>query len=371
MQWNKENEMKNVLLSMIVVAAFVANAFAQKSDPGIQSKSFNVKPGGTVTVDVDPGSIIIESWDKNEVQVEADGIDERHPERLIVSQSGNDISVRYTDRRARSEDIEFRISVPSAFNAGITTGGGSVKQRGDLTGKFTVETGGGSITVDHVIGNVSLETGGGSIKTRSVEGDAKLETGGGSVDAGGVTGTLHVTTGGGSITLRKNAGPVEAETGGGSIRVEDAQSSTVLTTGGGGISVTGSKNGTRVKTGGGSINLENIRGYVVASTGGGSIDVELIPEGNTNSSVTTGGGEIQLRLPENAKARIDAEIEQGHGWGRSRERHGIRSDFPAENSEKDEEGSIISARYILNGGGPTIVLRTSGSDIEIIKSSSR
>ena len=37
----------------------------------------------------------LEPWSKDEVMVEAEGIDERHPERLVMSQSGNNVTLHY------------------------------------------------------------------------------------------------------------------------------------------------------------------------------------------------------------------------------------------------------------------------------------
>jgi hypothetical protein len=135
--------------------------------------------------------------------------------------------------------------------------------------------------------------------------------------------------------------------------------------------VHGAKYGAKVKTGGGSIVMEDITGVVNISTGGGSISCELTPGAKGNSSITTGGGDIQLYLPENAKCVVDATINEGHGWGRHHKKYTIRSDFKADKFENKEEDGPIYALYTLNGGGPTITLETSESDIEILKLSSR
>ena len=119
-----------------------------------QSKSFTVQKGGLLDVDVEPGSVRIDSWSKDEVFVEAEGIDEQHPDRLVMTQSGNNVSVRYRDSRHHTDHLLFTIKVPSNFSADIRTTGGSVKQNDVLTGDFKAETGGGSIKIEHIIGKV-------------------------------------------------------------------------------------------------------------------------------------------------------------------------------------------------------------------------
>ena len=359
-----------VLLLMSLVISYLSIAQSKsENESDFQSKSFTVHKGGLLEVDVEPGAVHIESWSKDEVVIEAEGIDERHPDRLVMKQSGNNISVQYRDSRHQTDRLVFTIKVPSVYSANIQTSGGSVKQSDVLTGDFKAETGGGSIKIEHIIGVVDVETGGGSIKVEKVEGDATMQTGGGSIDTKTVTGTIIAKTGGGSITLHESGGKVTASTGGGSVKVENAKEWIDLSTGGGSVYVHGAKFGARVKTGGGGVEMEDITGVVNIATGGGSIKCELNPGEKGNSTITTGGGEIQLSLPENAKAIVEATINLHSGWGSHHKKFSIRSDFKSDKYENSEDGDHIYAAYTLNGGGPTITLETSNSDIDITKMS--
>jgi hypothetical protein len=366
--------MKKVLVLLFMSLVISSLSIAQKkSDDAsdFQTKSFTVQKGGMLEVDVEPGAVRIEPWSKDEVVVEAEGIDERHPDRLVMKQSGNNVMVQYRDRRHNVDRLVFIINVPSKYNVNIQTSGGSVTQRDVLTGDFTAETKGGSIKIEHVVGKVDVETGGGSIKAEKVDGNATMQTGGGSIETGTITGTVSARTGGGSITFRNAGGKVNASTGGGSVKVENAKEWIDISTGGGSVNVRGAKYGAKVKTGGGSIEMEDITGVVNISTGGGSISCELTPGEKGNSTITTGGGEIQLTLPENAKAIVEATINLRTNWGNRHRKYTIRSDFKADKYEGDEESDEIHSVYTLNGGGPTITLETSNSDIEILKMSAK
>jgi hypothetical protein len=366
--------MKKIFVFFLMGLVMPSLSIAQKKSDDAsdyQSKSFNVQKGGLLQVDVEPGAVRIEPWSKDEVFIEAEGIDERHLDRLVMSQSGNNVTVNYRDSRHNVDHLEFTIHVPSKYSVNIQTSGGSVKQNDVLTGDFTAETKGGSIKIEHIIGKVDVETGGGSIKVEKVEGDAIMQTGGGSIDTRTVTGTLSAKTGGGSISLRDVGGKVKASTGGGSVKVENAKEWIDISTGGGSVRVGGAKYGAKVKTGGGSVEMEDITGVVDLSTGGGSIKCELIPGSTGNSTIKTGGGEIELTLPENAKAIVEATINLNHGWGRHHKKCAIRSDFKADTYENKEDDDRIHAVYTLNGGGPTITLETSDSDIEILKMSAK
>ena len=364
---------KNLLLFLmtIVMSSLLIAQDKTETSSDYQSKSFTVQKGGMLEVNVEPGAVRIEPWSKDEVFVEAEGIDERHPNRLVMTQSGNSVSVQYRDSRNHTDRLVFIIKVPLQYDVDIQTTGGSVKQSSTLTGSFKAETGGGSIKIDHIIGKVDLETGGGSIKVEKVEGDATMHTGGGSIETGAVTGAMNAKTGGGSITLRETAGKVNATTGGGSVKVEDAKEWIDISTGGGSVHVRGAKYGAKVKTGGGSVEMEDITGVVNVATGGGSISCELTPGMKGNSSIKTGGGDIQLSLPENAKCVVEATVNAGHGWGGHHKRYTVRSDFKADKFEKNDEDGPIYAVYTLNGGGPTITVETTESDIEILKMSPR
>jgi hypothetical protein len=327
-----------------------------------RSKSFSVQNDGLLTVEVEPGAIYIESWSNKQVLVEAEGIDEHHPERLEVSQSGNNVTVKYRDTRHRTNNLRFKIKVPSSYNADVKTSGGSVKQRHILNGYFKAETKGGSIDIDEVTGTVNVDTKGGSIEANKFGGDASLETGGGSIEVKSALASLKLETRGGSIEVGDVKGKTQARTGGGSISIGNAGEYLELETGGGSIKIRGADKGVSIKTGGGSIDLENIHRSVSAKTGGGSISVTLIPDASGNSTITTGGGEISLSIPENSKATIEATIKI-HGLHKCK----IHSDFKADSDTGNSENDDIYKVYTLNGGGHKIVLKTSGSDISIRK----
>ncbi len=349
------------------------------------SKSFQVTAGGSLVVDVEPGSVHIEPWSKNEVFVQAENIDDRSPDRLKMTQSGNTVTVRYRDRRWSSSDVRFTINVPVEFNAKITTSGGSVEERNTLKGSFDVDTRGGSVEFEEIVGTVDVRSGGGSIRGEKIDGTATLKTGGGNVTVKLSTGETQVETGGGSIRIGKVGKGLKLDTGGGSINVEEAggeanvhtgggsvhigkvASKLSVSTGGGSVEALGASGANTVRTGGGSVTLENFVGSVNLRTGGGEVSVELIPNGTGNSNIFTGGGDVKLFLPENAKAVVEATLKIGHSWGRLRERYRIASDFKADKLEKDDEDGSSYGVYTLNGGGDKIEVETTNGNIDIRK----
>jgi DUF4097 and DUF4098 domain-containing protein YvlB len=349
------------------------------------SKSFQVTKGGNLEVDVEPGSVDIEPWDKSEVFIQAENLDEQSPERLKMTQSGNSVSLKYRDRRHFNTDIRFTINVPREFNAHIVTSGGNVEEHEQLKGYFFVETKGGNVRLDEIVGNVKIESGGGNIRGETIDGDASIRTGGGGVTIKTTTGQADVSSGGGSLRLDKvgksltmstgggsvNVGDVgggaEVHTGGGSITVGKVQQTLKLSTGGGTVEVNGASGDMTVRTGGGSVTMEDVTGTLALKTGGGDITVELTPSGKGGSKIYSGGGNIRFSVPENAKATIEATLNIKHGWGNSWKRYKISSDFKADKLEKDEDEESMFGSYSLNGGGERIELETTNGNIDIRK----
>ncbi len=96
------------------------------------------------------------------------------------------------------------------------------------------------------------------------------------------------------------------------------------------------------------------------------MEAELIPSGKGGSKLTSSGGDVRLYIDENSKATIEATIRLD-GWGMRESRYVVKSEFPKESYETDEEADEIRAVYKLNGGGELIELSTSNSNIEIHK----
>ncbi|MDE3056345.1 MAG: hypothetical protein KGJ59_00110 [Bacteroidota bacterium] len=329
------------------------------------TKSFSVKSGGTLFVDVKTGEISLEPWEKEEVSVEAKGIPEREVENLLIENTDDGVRVKYnpSHRWNNSRGPSFAIRVPSQYNAELRTGGGRIEEHGSLRGTFDATTGGGEVHVERIVGNMKAKTGGGEVRIDVVEGDADLRTGGGQMNIHHVTGALEVSTGGGQVHVDSVQRSLNVKTGGGSIEVTGAPTGTRLSTGGGSLEVNGSKGRIEASTGGGHLELKSLVGSVEASTGGGSVSAELDPTDAEPSKIMTGGGDIEFSVPANAKATIHAIIRLEDA---SPEDYGIVSDFEAQkNSTSDDDE--INRTYILNGGGQEITLKTTNANIEIRK----
>ncbi|HTV40593.1 MAG TPA: DUF4097 family beta strand repeat-containing protein [Candidatus Sulfotelmatobacter sp.] len=167
--------------------------------------------------------------------------------------------------------------------------------------------------------------------------DVRVTTGGGGVELDSLRGDLHVRTGGGHIKFEDIDGNVEGETGGGHVYAHNCKSPL------------------QIRTGGDNITIEGFTGPdIQARTGGGSVSADFVAAPTADSAFRTGGGNVRVRLPGNSALNLDARTGSGT----------VRTDLPVE-----FEGKLSGDRLkgTINGGGPSLELRTGGGNIEILK----
>ena len=172
-------------------------------------ESYQVAPGGKLTVDVEIGSVHVGSWDKEEVDIKVirkvrHGDEEdlsRHE--VEFSQDQGDVSIIGTVPDSiyslwKQLTIEYRITVPDHYDLDLKTRAGSIHV-GDLAGEVQLQSLAGSIKIGEVEGDVLAHTLAGSIHVEKVTGDIRAETLGGSIKLGEVMGAIEAQTAAGSI----------------------------------------------------------------------------------------------------------------------------------------------------------------------------
>jgi DUF4097 and DUF4098 domain-containing protein YvlB len=169
--------------------------------------------------------------------------------------------------------------------------------------------------------------------------DLEVTTGDGSVEADSVSGNLDVHTGDGHITVQGARGNTRLRTGDGAIEGRDLDGKVEVTTGDGHINIEGRFDALDVKTGDGS---------VTARAHGGS-------KVQSSWNIRTGDGSVDLDIPAEMQANIDASTHDGH----------ISLGIPV-----TVEGTFSSSKITgkMNGGGMPIVVRTGDGSIHLNKS---
>jgi DUF4097 and DUF4098 domain-containing protein YvlB len=296
-------------------------------------RNFNVRPGGTIIIDADVGDIKVNSGAGNvsvDVIRKARTSDRSRAEEifkdydLTFAQEGNNVRVhaRYNHPTSwfhfnTDLDVHFAVSIPSQYNVDLTTSGGDITVS-DLAGQVRAKTSGGDIALGHINGLVDAHTSGGNVSMSGSHAEAVLSTSGGDIKVGDAAGVLNVKTSGGSIDIRHAGSDLKAHTSGGSIDIGDA---------------------------GGAID---------ASSSGGSIKARLSRQPHADSKLSTSGGGITIFVAPNLGLDIDAHTSGGD----------VASNIPVTILGKQEDSSLNGK---FNGGGPRLVLRSSGGDIRLEK----
>jgi hypothetical protein len=314
------------LAVLTLALVFSSTAFAD-----VIKKGFTVADGGTLHLNGAYGNIRIVTGGSGvavEVTRKAQGrsAERRMAEHKITfEQRGNDVvidsdfdgkdRIRWFGWSDDDYDVQWNIRVPDHYNV-------------------DAETSGGWIEIDEIEGTVDARTSGGSIRTGRLGGKSSLKTSGGSITVDGAAAELLAHTSGGSIEIGDTTGTVEAKTSGGSIRLGRVAGEVVA------------------RTSGGNINVEDAAGSVDASTSGGSIHAQISRQPKGDSKLSTSGGGVVVTLAPSVAVDLDAEASGG----------GVTSDVPITVQGRQEDDSL---RGKINGGGPRLVLRSSGGGVRV------
>ena len=376
-----------ILQGVLFAGLAIADAAANNNI----ERSFQVVPGGRLTVDSDRGSIEVRTADRDQVDVKIErkvkrggkwSVEEVLEDFAITfdhSDDGVTIRGKYREKsrwpwnRERSRlQVKFLITVPQRYNVDLKTLGGGISVE-DLEGEVRSQTSGGSLRFGNTKGPIWGRTSGGSIKLEGTEGDADVKTSGGGITIGSVEGAVESTTSGGSIRIDKATGSVNAKTSGGSITAEEVMGDLNAQTSGGGITI-GSVEGAveaiisggsiridragsvNAKTSGGSITVEEVMGNINAKTTGGSIKAYISGQPEGDCSLETTGGNVTAYVVEDIAVDVDAKTTGGH----------VSSDVPV---TMVVQGKIRGNRLqgTINGGGPLLKLRTVGGSVRLHK----
>lgn len=257
------------------------------------TKTFDLTGRPSIRVETNDGSVRVTTGDSKQafVRVEYHGYRPDRDFTINARQDGNRVEV---NARLRNRWCIFCVNVSRSFK---------IEVRMPADGDLQIETGDGGVDVAPVNGNVDIHTGDGHIKLEGARGDIRLRTGDGHIEANHLDGQL------------------DASSGDGHIRVE------------------------------GRFDRLNIK------TGDGGIEARALPGSKLASGWTihTGDGSVDLSLPDNLQANIDAHTNDGH----------ISLGIPLQ-----VEGSLSRSaiRGKLNGGGESLTISTGDGSIRLNRS---
>jgi DUF4097 and DUF4098 domain-containing protein YvlB len=208
--------------------------------------AFNTPEPISVTIDVVLGDARITASDRGETVVEVRPSDTSHEpdvraaEQTRVEYAAGRLLVKAARQQrlglfGRVGSIDVTIELPAGSNlqgdASVATfrcvgrlGECRVKtSTGDIqldhTGTLDLNTDGGAIVVDRVVGRAQVSTGTGKVRLREIDGAAVIKNSNGDSWVGDITGDLRVNAANGSISIDRAHADVSARTANGDVRI--------------------------------------------------------------------------------------------------------------------------------------------------------
>lgn len=305
-------------------------------------KTFTVQPGGLLKATTQGGDIEVRSTDTHEVRVIArqtiDASSEAKADELLeqlalsMEQQGNEVicEAKYGERQrfrwnfsGQPVRVDFIVAVPKNFNADLKTAQAEAQGKLDA-GLFKATI------------NLDLRTSGGDISVGDLNGEVKARTSGGDIKIAKIDGDLTAHTSGGDIYVREGTASAKLHTSGGNVRVERAGGRT------------------EVSTSGGDIRLDEVKELVSARTSGGNIHAFITGPLTDDTELGTSGGDVVVNLRRDIGFQLDARTSGGEV-----DAEGLTITI--------DRGGVGKSRLVgtVNGGGPTLKLRSSGGNIDI------
>lgn len=293
----------------VFFAVLMFAACASHAGGKTYNKSFQITGVPDLEVESDDARVRVTGTDDSqvEVSVEYDGYDLGKSLRIEARQEGNKVhvSVRTIGRIGISLNFKSRLVVEVRM-----------PRQGDLK----VTTGDGWISVLSIKGNVSVRSADGSIKAANLAGNVDLRSADGKILAGGLQGNLRLRTSDGSIEGNNLEGDCD------------------VTSSDGHIYLTGRFDTLNIKSGDGGIEAS----------------VEQGSRMSRSWDISSGDGSIELRLPEDFKALLNASTSDGS----------IKLEIPV---AVEGEMKRSRVRGTLNSGGPALNIHSGDGSIRLKK----
>ncbi len=273
--------------------------------------SYDLAPGGRLSLDNFNGGVEIIGWEKNAVDIS--GVKYASTEDLLKQ-----VQVEIS---AQPKEIRIRTIHPSGRRNGF--GARYVLRVPHHTLLDRIQTTNGSIRAESVEGGARLLTTNGSVHALKLRGELDIQTTNGAIEAIGQEGpaTLHTTNG--AVSVDGLRGALDASTTNGRIRAR------VLTI----------EAGKRLR----------------ASTSNGSIELTVETLKDNDVRASTSNGSITLRLPAALNAHLRAVTTNSS----------VTTDFDVQDHGRARTKKRLDAQ--VGAGGPLIDLTTTNGSIKILK----
>jgi DUF4097 and DUF4098 domain-containing protein YvlB len=293
----------------IVGAILLALAFASSADAEEYLKSDSVTGRADVHVHVDDSSVHILTSDTNQIEFRVTS------EGSVTFNIGGKLRI---DSQQNGNQVELTVLTKPGISIGFNDKRLRTEIRMPQNADLQVETTDGSVEISSVNGNIAIQTTDGSVKAAELTGKSELRTVDGSINVETLTGESKLHSVDGAIGVAHFDGKCAASSTDGAIHLSGRFD---------------------------SLDIKSTDGGVVAKVAPGS-------RMSSAWSIRTVDGSVELTLPQDFQANLDASTRDGH----------ISLGLPV-----SVQGNIgkTEVRGTLNGGGPALAIHTGDGSIHI------
>jgi DUF4097 and DUF4098 domain-containing protein YvlB len=182
---------------------------ALASGSGPTDTTVAVRPGARLEMHLLGGDIVVRTWNRAAVRVEAEGSER---DRVEISYGGAVLRVGASSRHGAPRSVDFTLTVPATMDLSLSGTYSDIRVDGTTANVVTLGT---------VQGDITLHGGGSLVTLHSVGGD---------VHVSGVRGQLEAHTTNGDVVVEDTEGGVTAETVNGDVTLRAIRSGDVSAT---------------------------------------------------------------------------------------------------------------------------------------------
>lgn len=331
-------------------------------DQDQQALNANVPSNAVIQIENPRGDVSVTAGDGNQVQVQAHLVAYANSDdsaRKIFDAEQSHVTVSGTTALIKSDSndsgrVNMAITVPKGAQVNVNAGRGDVTVAG-LGSGVNIVSAHGDVHLSSLQGSVQVRFPGDKhdFSAHDIQGDVTAsgncndltlsEIKGKVVLDGEIFGDVHFESLSGPVHLHTSITEVELASLPGDMTLDSDD-----------LRVTEAHGQVRVTTHAKDVDLSQIYGDVYVNNNHGQISIE--PAGSYNLQATNGKGDIEVTLPPDASATVDARTRNGD----------IVSDYPIPSLGDDESKT---AKWTVGSGKTNIALTTDVGDVRVKKGS--
>lgn len=306
------------------------------------------------------GEIIVQSWERPEVRVEAVKKARAHSEerarRLLrkveFDVEGEGRRIRIEARQAR--DRARGNSWLGAFFEGGESAWVDFLVRAPRGASAVVSSTSGDLDVRDLAGPVRIDATSGDVVVMNVDREVEVDCTSGEVEVGDVRGNVTIHTTSGNASVEDLDGRLEFDGTSGDVEGRDLRGGAQVTSMSGDVSCASTRGAFAVSTSSGDVMMDDHQGELTVESSSGDSRIVLRPPVRGTYRVEASSGSVTVRLPPQVNCRLDISTATG----------ALNVRLPVEVKEVSRHRLVA----VAGNGAALLEVTTASGDVEIMES---